>query len=47
MRRPRNYKMLAEVVASLLLVAGIVLITLGGLLSFAYVLAIILGLDYA
>ncbi|WP_175606861.1 hypothetical protein [Serratia marcescens] len=47
MRRPRNYKMLSEVMADLLLVAGLLLITLGSLAGFVYLLALIAGGTHA
>ncbi|WP_337047246.1 hypothetical protein [Serratia liquefaciens] len=47
MRRPRNYKMLSEVVADLLLMAGVLFITLGSLAGFVYLLGLMAGGHHA
>lgn len=43
MRKPRSYKMLSEVVADLLLIAGAVFITLGVLAGFVYLVNLFTG----
>ncbi|WP_162302871.1 hypothetical protein [Serratia sp. P2ACOL2] len=43
MRRPRNYKMLSEIVAELLVVTGVLFFTLGSLVGFVYLLGVMVG----